>query len=115
MMTIRLWHLLPLALLFLMLPACGDAGPEISLERLTQEQAARDGETVVVEGVVASHDDPRHFWIEDDDFNRVGLEPEGRVADHVGERVRVRGAFSYSPDTGRSIRIEELTRVAEID
>lgn len=96
------------------LVACGNSGP-VTLEELTEQQAAYDGTEVVVEGRVAMIEDPYHFWIEDDDFHRVGLEPAKAVADHVGEQVTVQGTFTYSPDAGRSIRITEVTLKADID
>ncbi len=106
-------HWLWVALLVLVFaPACADSDA-VSLAELSDRQASYDGRTVVVEGRVAMIEDPRHFWVEDDDFNRVGIEPGERVADHVGEQVRVRGMFSYSPDEGRSIRVEEVTLVAD--
>lgn len=96
------------------LAACGNAGP-LTLDELTEQQAAYDGSEVVVEGRVAMIEDPYHYWIEDDDFNRVGLEPPEAVSDHVGEQVTVQGTFSYSPDAGRSIRVSEITLRADIN
>ena len=101
-------------LLFVLAPACAGSDT-VTLEDLVEYPASYDGRTVVVEGEVATLEDPRHYWIEDDDFNRVGVEPEDDVADHVGERVRVQGTFSYHPDEGRSIRIDEISLVADAD
>lgn len=101
-------------MILLGLAACGDAGP-VTLAQLTDQQAAFDGSEVVVEGRVAMIDDPRHYWIEDDDFNRVGLQPPDAVSDLVGEQVTVQGTFTYSPEAGRSIRVNEITLRADID
>ena len=101
-------HRLLAPLLFLTLAACG-SDAEVSLQVLADYQDGYDGRTVVTEGTVRTFDDPRHYWIEDDDLNRVAISPDDAVADKVGEQVRVRGLFSASPDAGRSIAVEEVS------
>lgn len=101
-------------LLCAVIAACGQSSPRVSLEKLSDEQKFRDGDTVVVEGRVAMAEEPLHYWIEDGDFHRVGLRPDDAVADQVGEDVRVRGTFSYSPETGRWIQVERITLVADV-
>lgn len=107
-------RLLCVLLLLVGVAACGQSSPRISLEKLSDEQKFRDGETVVVEGQVAMAEEPLHYWIEDGDFHRVGLRPEDAVTDQVGEEVKVRGTFSYSPERGRWIRVEEISRTADV-
>ncbi|MCH8553266.1 MAG: glucose-inhibited division protein B [Natronospirillum sp.] len=107
--------LLPCALLLstLVLTACTDVVLERSLEQLVAHQSGYAGRDVRTTGVVRSFDDPLHFWIEDDELNRVAIEPEDRVADHVGQRVQVTGTFISSADSGRIIRAEQVERLPE--
>ncbi len=92
-----------------MLAGCGASDAEVSLANLADYQQGYDGRDVVTEGVVRTFDDPRHYWIEDDDLNRVAIEPDRSVADHVGERVRVQGRFSASPEAGRLIEAQAVS------
>ena len=91
------------------LVACGGSDSEVSLANLADYQQGYDGRDVVTEGVVRTFDDPRHYWIEDEDLNRVAIEPDSSVADRVGERVRVQGRFTASPDAGRLIQAEAVS------
>ncbi|PWG61913.1 hypothetical protein DEM34_14410 [Spiribacter halobius] len=49
-----------------------------------------------------------HYWIEDEDLNRVEIRPGERIAPYVGDRVRVTGRFSYAPDAGRVIEADAV-------
>lgn len=91
------------------LAACGGSDSQLSLATLADYQQGYDGRDVVTEGVVRTFDDPRHYWIEDEDLNRVAIEPDSSVADRVGERVRVQGRFTASADAGRLIQAEAVS------
>ena len=99
----------------LLLGACGLTGTaprEVTLAVLVGDQAGYDGRMVTTEGVVRTHDDPRHYWIEDDDLNRVELIPDDEVVPLLGERVRVTGRFRFRDDEGRRIEIEQIERLS---
>lgn len=91
----------------LVLSACeGSKAPlEISLAELAARPAAYDGRVLRVRGTVKGFHDPRHYWLEDDALNRVGLLPEERIAPHLGRQVTVLGQFSYTRKTGRRLRV----------
>lgn len=93
--------------------ACGDGDARTSLAKLTEQQQARDGEVVVVDGTVDMAEEPLHYWLTDDEAHHVGLRPIEAVEDHVGESVTVRGRFTYSRDQGRWIEIESINVRAE--
>lgn len=98
-------------LLGLTVVSCGPFAPgptDVALEELVAEQESYDGQVVRTVGVVRSHDEPLHYWIEDDHPNRVELVPHEAAEPFLGEHVRVLGPFSYSPDRGRWIDVEEI-------
>ncbi len=99
--------LLALVCLLLALTACepGNAPLELSLAELAAQPAAYDGRIVRVRGTVKGFHDPRHYWLEDEQLNRVGLIPEDRIAPHLGRQVTVLGQFSYSRERGRRLRV----------
>lgn len=94
----------------LWLVACGTGGGTVdaSLAELVTEQERFHGSTVRAEGVLRTHDEPRHYWIEDADLNRVELVPPEAVAPHVGAWIRVEGTFTFRDDEGRRIEVEDL-------
>lgn len=105
--------------LFLFLPlvaalalgSCGsDAGGpmQLQLADLVRFAEQYEGKRVQTTGTVRSHPDPEHYWIEDDDLNRVSVEPQSAIASHVGERVRVTGRFRFSREEGRAIEAAEV-------
>ena len=97
-----------------LLGCAGDSAPQVvSLADLVGEQDVYDGSTVSAEGTVQTHDQPRHYWIEDAQQHRVELFPHDAVADLVGQRVRVTGRFTFRDDRGRGIDIDELEVVGE--
>lgn len=104
-----LWALLLAALA----AGCGQGGAQVTLAELADEQKFRDGDAVIVEGRVDMAEEPRHYWLGDDDFHRVGLRPDDAVTDHVGDTVTVRGRFSYSPEEGRWIEVESVGPTSE--
>lgn len=92
----------------LLAAACSGGVAEVTLADLTTGQESYDGRLVRTEGIVRAFDDPRHFWIEDTDLNRVEVQPPGSVEPHLGERVRVEGRFTFRDDEGRRIAVEAL-------
>lgn len=105
--------LLALAAIVSVLTGCGGGRGQASprdLAALVADAAGNDGRSVIVEGHVRRHPDPRHHWLEDDAGHRVGLVPDAAVAPHVGSRVRITGTFRApaAPDTGRRIEVVEV-------
>lgn len=97
-----------------LLGCAGDPSPQVvSLADLVAEPDAYDGSTVIAEGAVQTHDQPRHYWIEDTDQHRVELFPHDAVVDLVGQRVRVTGRFMVQDDRGRGIDIDGLEVLGE--
>jgi hypothetical protein len=78
----------------------------VTLAQLAAFQSDYDGRRVVTGGTLRTFADPRHYWIEDDDLNRVELHGDQRFDARVGEDVRLRGRFTYDPDAGRAIAVE---------
>lgn len=100
-----------LVLTALVLTACGlvTTGPRaVTLAELAADQDRYDGTVVSTEGVVRSFDDPLHYWLEDEDVNRVELVPHDEVAPLLGEEVRVVGEFTFSQDQGRLITVDRI-------
>lgn len=95
-----------------LLGACSDTTTDVPLATLVEQQAEYDGQTLSTTGIVRTFDEPRHYWIEDDDLNRVAIEPDEAVSDYVGERIRVTGDFRADRETGR---ILEATQVTVLD
>ncbi|TVP87965.1 MAG: hypothetical protein EA348_11895 [Pseudomonadaceae bacterium] len=97
-----------------MLVACTETDSNepitVDLPHLVAEHEAYDGRVVNVSGRVASFDEPRHYWLEDDEFHRVALLPDDSVSDKVGEQVHIIGTFSTSPDQGRRIEVTGVTQ-----
>ena len=85
----------------------------LELADLARFSEQYDGERVSTAGHVRTHPDPEHYWLEDEDLNRVVVHPDSAVKSLVGERVRIVGPFRFSRDKGRSIKAEEVTVDAE--
>jgi hypothetical protein len=94
-------------------PADGGEPVEVALVELAEDQTGFDGQVVVTEGVVRTYDEPRHYWIEDADLNRVELTPMELVEPHLGDEIRVTGRFTFRDDEGRRIAVDELEVVDE--
>jgi len=88
-----------------------DTAIAVSLANLAHTPATYEGRLVATEGVVHGLEDPRHYWIEDEDLNRVALLPEDQAADHVGEMVRVVGRFHREERGGRQLLISEIVAI----
>lgn len=103
-----------LGLVLLALAGCADATSEArnaSLAVLVNQAEQLDGSRVATQGTVRHFEDPLHYWIEDEDLNRVELFPQERIAPHLGETVRVVGNFEYSPTKGRRLTLESIEPV----
>ena len=92
-----------------LLGACSETITDIPLATLVAQQAGYNGQALATTGIVRTFDVPRHYWIEDDDLNRVAIEPDEAVSDYVGERVRVTGHFRADRETGRVLEATEVT------
>lgn len=106
----RRWALAALlAAALLAAVACGPSGPaRVTLAELADRQEEFDGREVIAEGVVRTFDDPKHWWIEDAEVNRVELVGRDGLDELVGSRVRVQGTFTFRDDEGRRIVVEQL-------
>jgi len=105
---------LPFALTLVVLAACGRSGPtpvELRPADLVRFAERYDGEVVATTGIVHRIAEPEHYWIADDELNRVAVEPRSAVADRVGERVRVVGRFSFDRSSGRVIEVRSVSEV----
>ena len=92
-----------------LLAGCSDTIEDIPLATLVEHQAEYDGRTLTTAGTVRTFDDPLHYWVEDDNLNRVAVEPDEAVADLVGKRVRVTGEFSADRVRGRILQASDIT------
>ncbi|MBE0488863.1 MAG: glucose-inhibited division protein B [Halomonas sp.] len=104
-------------LMALLLAGCGGEprSSEVTLAVLAANAEAHDGSRVVTEGVVRHFEEPLHYWIEDEDLNRVELFPHDAIAPHLGERVRVEGQFAFSREEGRRLTLERVEVLAMAD
>ncbi len=104
-------------MLMLALVGCGgDPGTsEVPLAVLAGNAEVHDGSRVITEGVVNAFEEPLHYWIEDEDLNRVELFPHEMIAPHLGQRVRVEGQFAFSREEGRRLTIEAVDVLVEDD
>lgn len=110
----------PLAILAgsLWLAACGvtDTAPsDVALADLVLEQDRYDGQMVRTHGVVRTFDEPRHYWIEDDDVNRVEVVPQDAIRPYLGDEVEVVGRFTFRDDEGRRITAKEIDDITAVE
>ena len=98
-------------LALLVLGGCdySDAPQAAPLHLLASDADSYQEIRVVTTGVVRTFAEPRHYWIEDDDLNRVEIQPMTVVAERVGKRVSVTGTFHFAADKGRWIDAESVT------
>ncbi|MEP4889948.1 MAG: hypothetical protein ABJV04_07970 [Aliiglaciecola sp.] len=54
-----------------------------------------------------------HYWIEDNELNRVALFPHEGAALYFGESVVVEGHFSVSSSQGRRLRLTKIKSVLQ--
>ncbi len=109
-MRVSIGSVLVVAVLFGFV-GCGGGPSELTLLQLSRQQEDYNGRLVSAEGVLCTHATPRHYWIEDDDYNRVELEQAGDLPGLVGVRIRVQGEFRYARDRGRRIVVERMERL----
>ncbi|WP_290789253.1 hypothetical protein [Halomonas sp.] len=104
-------------MLVLALVGCGGdpRTSEVPLAVLAGNAEVHDGSRVITEGVVNAFEEPLHYWIEDEDLNRVELFPHEMIAPHLGQRVRVEGQFAFSREEGRRLTIEAVDVLVEDD
>lgn len=101
-----------MAVLLAVLIVAGCGGPagiqDVALVDLADRQETYSGQTVRAQGVLRTYPDPKHYWIEDADLNRVELVPHDRLEALVGLPVRVVGRFTFRETEGRRITVEQL-------
>lgn len=99
----------------LLLMGCGGEAPvtEVPLPVLADNPAAHDDSRVATQGVVRRFEAPLHYWIEDEDLNRVEIFPHERIAPFLGEAVRVEGRFRFSTSEGRRLTLESVERLED--
>lgn len=88
---------------------CGDPAPtQTNLSALATSQVAFNGRHVIVSGTLRTFDAPRHYWIENEDLDRVALEGADNLEPLVGQTVEVSGIFVYDRNAGRRIEVIQL-------
>jgi hypothetical protein len=89
-----------------------EAGPdgavEVPLATLAAEPRNFEGRRVVVRGTVRGIEEPLHFWIEDENFNRVQLIPDEAAVPYRDVPVRAVGRFQRGDRGGRELLVEEI-------
>jgi hypothetical protein len=93
-----------------MIAACGGANDaiEVPLATLAAEPRHFDGRTVATIGIVRGIAEPRHYWIEDADFNRVQLVPDDVAAPYLDRTVRVAGRFELGERGLRRLHVRDI-------
>lgn len=90
-----------------LIAGCSNSAPTTtSLSALSQAQRDFNGRNVIVSGVLRTFDAPKHYWIENDSFNRVALEGAESLSPWVGQTIEVHGTFFYDVETGRRIEVK---------
>ena len=93
---------------------CGDSEPtRTSLSALTAAQLDFNGRSVRVSGTLRTFDAPRHYWIENENLDRVALIGPDELAPLVGQTIEVSGLFVYDPNAGRRIEVEQISTAPE--
>lgn len=95
-----------------LLTGCDGKGKvnEVPLAMLAASSANHDDRQVVTRGIVRRFEDPLHYWIEDEDLNRVEIFPHERIAPYLGEAVLVEGHFRFSATEGRRLTLVDVER-----
>lgn len=106
----RAWAMSALLAALAGLAGCdyADAPQAAPLAMLVAQPDNYQNKRVTTAGTVRHFQDPLHYWIEDDDLNRVALEPMEKVEPYLGKRVRVTGVFHYQENAGRGIQLESI-------
>lgn len=88
---------------------CGDPAPvRTTLSALKAAQLDFHGQHVLVSGTLRTFDSPRHYWIENENRDRVAVVTGDDLAALVGQTVEVSGTFVYDPNAGRRIEVVKL-------
>ena len=98
----------------LSLAGCSRGRPaDVPLTLLVAEQERNDGRTVRTNGTVTAIRDrdagDAYFVLEDVAQNRVRLVPDETAAAHEGETVTVTGVFRFQAESGRELRVDDIT------
>ncbi|MGQ7289732.1 hypothetical protein ACUN7Z_19505 [Vreelandella venusta] len=102
-----------LAMVTLISGCRGQLTVTVPLPMLVNNPAAFDNRQIVTQGVVRHFNDPIHYWIEDEELNRVEILPHQEIAPYLDEGVEVEGQFHFSPHEGRWLiltRVDQLPR-----
>jgi hypothetical protein len=92
-----------------LLLGCGHPEPiPTSLAALTAAQLDFNGRNVRVSGTLRSFDSPRHYWIENENLDRVALIGLDDLAPLEGQMVEVSGIFIYNRNAGRRIEVKQI-------
>ena len=83
---------------------------EVSLALLSENATRFDNRQVITRGIVRHFDAPLHYWIEDEELNRVEILPHEKVAFYLGETVVVEGHFRFSSTEGRRLTLTKIKR-----
>lgn len=104
--------LVPVLSAALVLGSCDDIETprEVSLAMLTENATDFDNSQVITRGIVRRFEEPLHYWIEDEDLNRVGIFPQEQVAHYWGEAILVEGLFRFSATEGRRLSLTRIKR-----
>ena len=104
--------LVSLLLAALVLVGCNDMEkPEaVSLAMLTENATDFDNNQVITRGIVRRYEAPLHYWIEDEDLNRVEIFPQEQAAPFLGENVLAEGHFRFSATEGRRMTLTKIKR-----
>lgn len=99
-----------LLLLTGVLLACEDENKakDVSLAVLAMSQTDYDDTLVITTGVVRRFEKPMHYWIEDENFNRVEIFPQKKIAPYLGGVVQVEGRFFFSSTEGRRLILSDI-------
>lgn len=112
------------AVLMCWLSGCGpqdERAIAVTLANLVDTPSTYHERLIVTEGVVHTFADPRHYWLENkwlenEQLNRVALQPDHYAEAHVGQQVRATGRY-MADHQGRRIvlttPLETLTDNAE--
>lgn len=101
-------HLSFLSLLTVLMAACAQEPRDTDIASVVALQQDHDGQRIRVEGRVRSFEEPLHYWVEDEELNRIQLLPEEAASDYVDTEVRVSGRFHYDTGEGRRLEVEEI-------
>lgn len=114
-MHTRLGAVLPgVAVLFLLLAACGGGGiRDVTLGQLVADESEYDGDQVRLRGTVVGFENPEHYVVEDERSNRVQVTPLEDIAPFEGMEVEVSGRFTFSEVRGRQLVLEEVIAIDE--